>query len=151
MMIIPAADVVWEQLHERLTTMERGLADKDLQLADVRRERDEEHRRAEHEHQLAEALQVALANSVTIEQAVGIVAEKAGVGIEEAKARLKRRSRDTRQRIDALAARVVATREPVCSRPDPEVDRIIVAAVGRPDGVPIAFWDALTLNGEIFK
>lgn len=128
------------QLREQFERLVGRLADAELQLQDVRSERDEE-------HALAEALKTALANSAAIEQAIGIIAEKAGVSIPEARQKLKGYSRDHDQKMRAVAERLVAGVDPKSpSFGDPETARLIVET-----GIPLEFWNALTLNGAIFE
>jgi len=142
------------RLRQELDRTLGRLADTELQLKDVRTERDQEHEHAEalqterdREHQLAEALKTALANSAAIEQAIGIIAEKAGVSIPEARAKLKERSSDTRQTVSSVAERIIAGHEQAHLGPgDPEVARLLAAA-----GIPAEFWKNLTLNGAIFE
>jgi hypothetical protein len=131
------------------------LADTELQLEDVRSERDQEHQLAEslkaklaNSERLAASLQTAAANSAAIEAAVGIIAGKTGLGIPEAKARLKSHARDTRQTIHAVADRLLAAQDPanLDRGTGSEAKRIIASA-----GIPLTFWNALTLNGAIFE
>jgi hypothetical protein len=129
-------------------------ADSELQLKDVRSERDQEHQLAaamkterDEQHRLAEALKTALDNSAAIEQAIGIIAQKAGVGIPEARARLKGYSRSHDKQIRAVAASIVAAQDPKTPRHgQAEVTRVITEA-----GIPLSFWNALTLNGAVFE
>jgi cation transport ATPase len=133
------------------------LADAELQLKDVRSERDQQHLLAaalkterDQQHRLAGALKAALDHSASIEQAIGIIAEKAGVGIPEARARLKGYSRAHDKQIRAVAASIVAAQDPKSSTHDTtEAARVITEAA--PFGVPFAFWNALTLAGAIFE
>jgi hypothetical protein len=130
------------------------LADTELQLEDVRSERDQEHQLAEslkaalaNSERLAASLKTAIDNGAAIEQAIGVIAEKAGIGIPEARSRLKSYSRGTRQHISAVAANIIAGKDPASLRHGaPDVGRIIAAA-----GIPLDFWNGLTLNGAIFE
>lgn len=137
---VEQVSTVLAQLRQQVERLVGRLADAELQLADVRTERDEEHK-------LAETLKTALANSAAIEQAIGIIAEKAHIDVTEARARLKSYSRDHDQKMRAVAQRLVAGVDPKsASYGDPEMDRLIAEV-----GVPLEFWTALTLNGAIFK
>jgi hypothetical protein len=130
------------------------LADTELQLEDVRSERDKEHQLAEslkaklaNSERLAASLQTAIANSVAIEKAAGIIAGKTGMGITEAKARLRSHARDRRETIESVADRLVAAQDPATRRHGAgEAERIITSA-----GIPLDFWNALTLDGAVFE
>lgn len=123
------------------------LADAKLQLDDVRSERDQE-------HEVAETLRVALehnaailATSTAIEQAVGIIAEKAGVDVTAARARLKGYSRGHDEKMSAVAASIVAAQDPAThGHGDPDVARLIAGS-----GIPGEFWNELTLGGLVFQ
>jgi AmiR/NasT family two-component response regulator len=56
-------------------------------------------------------LRTALESRIVIEQAKGVLAERFGVGVEEAFELLRRAARNHRMSIHALAGRVVAARE----------------------------------------
>ena len=56
---------------------------------------------------LTEQLQAALTSRVVIEQAKGILAERGGIGLDEAFARLRQHARGTNQRLSELARGVV--------------------------------------------
>ena len=61
-------------------------------------------------HVVADQLQEALQSRVAIEQAKGMLAEQAGVGMSEAFARLRRHARDQRRRLADVAEDVVQGR-----------------------------------------
>ena len=56
-------------------------------------------------------LRTALESRIVIEQAKGVLAERFGLGVEEAFELLRRAARNHRMSIHALAGRVVAARE----------------------------------------
>jgi AmiR/NasT family two-component response regulator len=56
---------------------------------------------------LTEQLQAALTSRVVIEQAKGILAERGGIGLEQAFTRLREHARRTNQRLSELARGVV--------------------------------------------
>lgn len=68
-----------------------------------------QNRAASDSHQLTAQLQGALNSRVTIEQAKGVIAERAGVGMDEAFRRLRSYARDRNQKLTDVAA-AVATR-----------------------------------------
>lgn len=57
---------------------------------------------------LAEQLESALKTRIVIEQAKGVLAERLGIGVEEAFARLRRHARDGNQRLAEVAAGLVS-------------------------------------------
>jgi hypothetical protein len=138
------------------------LADTELQLGDVRSERDQEHQLAEEAHRFAQLLQAALDNSVAIaeglqsalaasaavEQAKGIVAQKAGVSVTEAHDLLRGYSRDKSEKLRVIAAAVVAAQDPATPHDPGHPDPIREILAG---GIPREFWESLTLNGAIFE
>lgn len=159
--IINDVETVAAELARVRTDMDRvvarmlgRLADSELQLEDVRAERDQEHQLAEslktalaNSERLAASLKTAIDNSYAIEEAAGIIAGKTGMGIPEAKAHLRSHARDRRETIEAVADRLVAYQErPSLGHADPEVARIIATA-----HVPLDFWKSLTLDGAIFE
>jgi vacuolar-type H+-ATPase subunit I/STV1 len=143
------------------------LADSQLQLGDVRTERNHENERADQEHQTAAEMRrqlaaaneltaqaqqrlsnilTKLADSTTIGAAEGIIAEKAGVPVGQAHHMLSSYSRKHEgRRISDVAAEVVAEHE----KRTPAMETIDAIILGI--GVPQAFWDELTLNGAIFE
>ena len=143
------------RLRQELDRVLGRLADTELQLKDVRSERNHEHDVAEglkaerdEEHGLVEELRTILANNVAIEQAIGIIAEKAHVDVTEARSRLKGFSRDHDSKMRAVAAAIVAGQNPKAALVpgDPSVAELVAAA-----GIPLEFWNNLTLNGAIFE
>ncbi|WP_420451500.1 ANTAR domain-containing protein [Ilumatobacter sp.] len=69
-----------------------------------------QHRALDESRSMSGQLQSALSSRVVIEQAKGIVAERAGIGLEEAFVRLRRTARDGNRRLDDVAAEVVGGR-----------------------------------------
>jgi cation transport ATPase len=143
------------ELRNEFDRMLGQLADAELQLKDVRSERDQQHHLAaalkterDEEHRLAEALKAALDHSAGIEQAIGIIAEKAGVGIPEARARLKGYSRAHDKQIRAVAASIVAAQDPKSST---HLAADVAGVITHVAGIPLEFWNALTLDGAIFE
>ena len=64
-------------------------------------------RHAQEREELTEQLHAALRSRVTIEQAKGILAERGGIPLDEAFARLRSHARSARRRLSELAAAVV--------------------------------------------
>jgi GAF domain-containing protein len=64
-------------------------------------------RHAQEREELTEQLQAALRSRVIIEQAKGILAERGGIALDEAFARLRSHARSARRRLSDLAAAVV--------------------------------------------
>jgi GAF domain-containing protein len=67
-----------------------------------------QHRAVEDAQTLSAQLGLALESRVAIEQAKGIIAERTGVGMDEAFARLRLHARSRQRRLSAVAAEVVA-------------------------------------------
>ena len=65
-------------------------------------------------------LQQALASRIVIEQAKGVLAERYGIGVDEAFALLRRSARNHRVRLHGLAADVVGSRDTPHEIPPPE-------------------------------
>ena len=65
-------------------------------------------------------LQQALDSRIVIEQAKGVLAERYGIGVDDAFALLRRSARNHRLRIHALSAAVVASHETPHEIPPPE-------------------------------
>ncbi len=79
-----------------------------------------QNRAADDAHQLTAQLQGALNSRVTIEQAKGAIAERAGVGMDEAFKRLRSYARDRNKKLTDVAEGVVAR-----SLTDEEIGRLI--------------------------
>ena len=66
-----------------------------------------QHRQAREAQALTDQLQAALESRITIEQAKGVLAERAGVDVSEAFARLRRYARDTQRLLSDVAEDIV--------------------------------------------
>jgi DNA repair exonuclease SbcCD ATPase subunit len=130
-----------ERVSDELARVRNQLARVLARLEDVRTERDEQRRLAEH-------LQTALENNAAIEQAIGIIAEKAHVDVTEARAHLKSYSRGHAEKLRTIAHAVVDAQNPKSpvASDNPKVERIIASVA-----IPAEFWKNLTLDGAIFE
>jgi hypothetical protein len=135
------------RLYQAVAELVDRVADRDLQLADVRAERDQAHQLVEALQTIVQQIRDAAENSAPIDRAIGIVAAQAGVSLDDGRARLKNYSRRKRKTIAATAASIIADQERAAlGYGNPEVARVIASA-----GIPTEFWKALTLNGAIFE